>query len=178
MQKLKQTRRKHKKSGKKQKRFDKKRRNKNTFKKYWISSPRTSATNIVYAVGFWAGYPVFQFVYVVCSRRFSVDFIVVCFKVFFMFSPSLFKLMHLQSKKTHLKTETHINNFDKKKHVLCLKRKQEKQQKRQHYFPAGTLEIFIRGRVLDWISCMYVVVCCSRSFSVDFMCVNVFAQSI
>ena len=65
-----------------------------------------------------------------------------------MFSPSLFKLLHLQSKNTCKNRKTNITNFEKNR----------KQQETTdiHYFPARTWEIFIRGRVEGWISCISV----------------------
>ena len=72
-----------------------------------------------------------------------------------MFSPCLCKLLHLQSK----------NTWQQKQHKK-LRDKYVKEKTEIHYFPAGIWEIFIRGRVEGWISCMYVVVfmCFSKLF--------------
>ena len=59
--------------------------------KYMISQPEPE--RYLFAVRFWAGYP--GFLLLCCSRSFSV----VCLFLLFMFSPSLFKLLHLQSNK-------------------------------------------------------------------------------
>ena len=64
----------------------------------------------------------------------------------FLFSLSLFKLLHLQSKNTYDNIQTQTleeqqNNINTKN---ITKQK----------VPAGTWEIFIRGRVEGWISCI------------------------
>ena len=77
-----------------------------------------------------------------------------------MFSPSLFKLLHLQSKNTY----KHIQQTNK------LEGKQKNRKNRN--LPAGTWEIFIRGRVEGWISCISVVFVFLRVFLCFFVNVS------
>ena len=70
--------------------------------KYRISSPRGFVDNDIFICGgSWAGYPVFLLFYVFLEAfLFYCMFLSVCC----MCSPCLFKLLHLQLKKTHMKT--------------------------------------------------------------------------
>ena len=67
--------------------------------KYIISQPEPE--RYLFAVGSWAGYPVVQ-LFSVCLEAFLLWLL--CFAVCFMFLPSLLKLLHFQSKQTHINT--------------------------------------------------------------------------
>ena len=76
--------------------------------KYIISQLETE--RYLFAVGSWAGYPVSMFLCLCFSRSFSVLFFCFCLFVC-MCSPSLFKLLHLQSNKTNITTEQNKQSF-------------------------------------------------------------------
>ena len=78
--------------------------------------------------GSWAGYPVFLF----CCFMFFFELLCLFYVslcLFLMFSPSIFKLLHLQSNKnTYNSTKTNINNNSK----------ENIKQKKHINLPAGT----------------------------------------
>ena len=84
-----------------------------------------------------------------CFMLFFKFFFMISFYVSFclclMFSPSLFKLFHLQSKNTY-----------KNKNTKTYRRNIYKTTEKNRNLPAGTWDIFIRGRVEGWILCMFV----------------------
>ena len=74
-------------------------------------------------------------------------FFVLFLSVVFMFSPSLFKLLHLQSTKTHIKT---LNTPE----TLEGKHKKQKKQKS----PSQTLrDIYFSRRFVGWKYCISVL---------------------
>ena len=84
-------------------------------KKTEISQPEPE--RYLFAVGSRAGYPVFLFF----MLFFELSVFVMFLSVVFMFSPSLFKLLHLQSKNTY----KHINKQNNsKENRKTLKQKQ------------------------------------------------------
>ena len=102
---------------------------------------------MIFAVGSWAGYPVFllfcffsklfcffHFSYVFCSFFFFIK------HIFYMFSPSLFKLLHLQSNK-HITTTTTTNI-----NILVENIQQHNRKHRNTFFPSRNLrDIYSRS---------------------------------
>ena len=89
-----------------------------------------------------------------------------CFFVL-LFSPSLFKLLHLQSKTTHIKTkqkQKHSKEHNKKTHT------KNKQTKNNINLPARPLEIFIfRGGSWAGNPVFLFCLCCSLSLFLLFV---------
>ena len=82
-----------------------------------------------------------------------------CLYVFFHFKQIGFRLVFLSfciynRTNTYITTKTNHPN-SKKKH----KQTHTKHNKKNINLPAGTWEIFNRGRVEGWISCIYVFIC-------------------
>ena len=106
-----------------------------------------------------------------CYVLFSVSF------CFVMFSPSLFKLLHLQSKQHIYKHKNKHKNS--KEHITKHKTKQKKQQKS----PSQTLRyIYFSRRFVGWKSRISVVYVLSLSLyallSVSFCCCFMFSPSL
>ena len=76
-----------------------------------ISSPRTSANKSHKLFAEVRGLEILYF----CFVCFSVSFYVVCLFFIFMFSPSLFKLLHLQSNNTYKNINKNITTWRKTK---------------------------------------------------------------
>ena len=107
--------------------------------------------------GSWAGYPVFLFVLCFSRSCYVVFMFYFCFGLCVLFC---FRLVYLSfciynrtnthnNKTTHVKQKHRYRNMNNNTNI--------KNKTEIHYFPAGTWEIFIRGRVEGWIYCISVV---------------------
>ena len=156
MQKLKKTRRKHKQNRKKQNNKHKNSKENTKTRKYRISSPRTSANkshklfsqtlrDIYFSRRFVGWKSCISVSFYVFLRVFMFLLFFFLFLFLYMFSPSLFKLLHLQS------TNTHINHI---KQTEQLEGTHKTKHKTKQKSPSQTLrDIYFSRRFVGWKSC-------------------------